>query len=186
MAKAKFAIVVAFSIVAVMFISRQPAQTQPPLAPMATRDVATTNINGELLTPPTAAMLVATQGSGTLGFRAQALIGCDRSVSRDIKGPGGFGLAAEAGKSVYVCSYSISNADTIQDVQFISGIEVSSGSGHVCNPGGTISAKFHLGAKQFVSQGSGVGSLFRTFKEGLCLKVYGSGDVSINVTYATF
>jgi hypothetical protein len=186
MAKAKTALVIALNIIAVMFISRQSAKTEPQPAPMETRDVATTNINGELLTPPFAAMLVGAQGSGTLGFRARALIGCDKYVSKDIKGPGGFGLASEAGKSVYVCSYSISNAGTAQDVQFISGTEASSGSGHVCNPGGTISAKFHLAPNQFVSQGSGVGSLFRTSVEGLCLKVYGGGDVSINVTYATF
>jgi hypothetical protein len=186
MTKSKIALAVALSVAAALFIGQRPAQTQPPPAPMATRDAATANVNGELATAPGVAILVGTQGSSTLGFRARTLIGCDQYVSKDLRGPGGFGLASEAGKSVYVCSYSISNAGTAQDVQFISGTEASSGGGSLCNPGAAVSAKFHLAPNQFVSQGSGIGSLFKTSGQGLCLKVYGAGDVSVNVTYATF
>jgi hypothetical protein len=91
---------------------------------------------------------------------------------------------AEAGKRVYVCSYSISNGTMPRDVQFVSGMEASSRSGSVCSPGGPVT-RFHLAPNQFVSQGSGVGSLFATsVSQGLCLRVYGgsTGDVSINVT----
>jgi hypothetical protein len=185
MTKAKIAFVVTLGIIAVMlFIIQRPAQTQTQPTPMATRDVATTNIGGELTSAPNAAMLVGTQGSSLMGFRARTLIGCDQYVSKDVKGPGEFGLAS--GKSVYVCSYSISNAGTAQDVRFVTGTEASSGSGHVCNPKGNVSATFHLAQNQFVSQGSGVGSLFNAGGQGLCLKVFGGGDVSVNVTYATF
>lgn len=182
--------VIFLSVVVLIFIYQRPVQTQGQPTPMATRDAATTGL-GDQLNAPTSAMLIATQGSSSVTpFRAQTLIGCDKFVSKNLKvtagATGTFGLAGAAGKSVYVCSYSISNANVAQDVQFVDGTEASSGSGSVCNPGNPVSAKFHLTPNQFISQGSGVGSLFRTVGEGLCLRIFATGEVGINVTYATF
>jgi hypothetical protein len=183
MTKTNFAVVFALLTVGGMFIAQRPVQTQ---APTLTRDAATTVFTANLLQPPTSVMLMGTQGSSSLAFRARPLIACDQHASRDLRGPGGFGLAGEVGKNVYVCSYSISNAGAAQEVQFISGTEVSSGGGSRCNPGGMISGKFYLAPNQFVSQGSGVGSLFRTDRQGLCLQIAKAGNVSVKVTYATF
>lgn len=186
MTKQLIAIAALLAIAAVIFITQRPAQShvQPP--PTATRDAATTFTTGDL-PDPGVAMVVGTRASSSGAFRARPLIGCDKYASRDLKGPGGFGLAVDAGKRVYVCSYSISNGSVARDVQFVYGIESSSGSGTGCSPGDAVTAKFHLAPNQFVSQGSGVGILFMTpVSQGLCLRVYGSGEVSVNVTYATF
>lgn len=178
-----FAAAVFFSLAAVLFVIQRPAQMQ---SPTATRDLATMNINGEILNPPGVAMVVGTQGSSTMGFRARALVACDKSAFKNLSGNGTYGLAAEAGKSVYVCSYSISNGSSAKTVQFVDGVEASSGSGSVCNPGNQVSAKYYLAPNQFISQGSGVGVLFSVYRQGLCLRVTGSGDVGINISYATF
>lgn len=190
MTKQRLVVATVLSIAAVIFIIQRPAQTQVQPRVTATRDAATTATTGDLLTDPGVAMVAGTRGSSSVNgvFRARALVACDQHKSRDLSGPGGFGLTSEAGKRVYVCSYSISNGGTARDVQFVHGSEASSGSGTVCNPGHPVTAKFHLAPNQFVSQGSGVGVLFMAPQsEGLCLKVFGgAGDVSVNVTYATF
>jgi hypothetical protein len=101
---------------------------------------------------------------------------------------GEYGIAG--GGLVHVYSYSISNENKAQDVRFILGTHVSSGSGDVCAEqtdgiGGVVTGRFHLAPNQFISQGIGIGSLFWTDPKshGLCLKVFGQGDVSIIVTY---
>lgn len=175
----------ALSVVALIFMTQRTAQTRVQPAPMATRDAATLPVNGELATDPGLALLVGARGSSVMGFRARPLVGCDQFASRDVKGAGGYGIGG--GRGVRVCGYSISNGSVAQDVQFVSGTEASSGSGHVCNPGTAVSARFHLAPNQFIAQGGGVGLLFATpAAEGLCLRVYGAGDVGVNVTYATF
>ncbi len=186
MANSRMAIAIPVGAIALMFAAPQPASTQPLPAPTPTRDAATATVNTDLMTPPGVAILVGAQGSSNLAFRARTLIACDQSVSKDLKGPGDFGLASAPGKHVYVCSYSISNGSTVQDVQFVSGTEASSGYGSVCSPGLPVTARFHLVSNQFVSQGSGVGSLFVAPGQGLCLRVTGKGDVGVNVTYASF
>lgn len=160
-----------------------------PLPVTATRDAATISINGEPVDFSGLAMLIGTRGSSTLGFRARALVACDQHSSRDVKKAGEYGLAGAAGKAVHVCSFSISNGSVAQDVQFVSGTEACSGSGCTCN-GNPVSAKFHLAPYQFITQGSGVGVVFTTgggspLNGGLCLKVYGAGDVGVNVSFAT-
>lgn len=131
-------------------------------------------------------MLVGAQSSSKTGLRVRPVIACDQFVSEDITGPGDFGLVGAPGKNIYVCSYSISNGSALQDVQFMSGEETSGGDGHSCLSGQAITARFHLLSNQFVSQGSGIGSLFRAPGKGLCLAVTGPGHVSVNVTYARF
>lgn len=177
MTKAKIALAIALGGAALVFVAQSATQ------------------------PMTAPGVAGTQGSSNVAPRAPTLIACDQSVSRDLKGPGDFNLASAAGKNLYVCSYSISNGSALQDVQFVSGAEVAdvspgyssgnslaypAGSGHVCLPGLAVTAKFHLLSNQFVSQGSGVGSLFVTTGQGLCLRVTGGGEVSVNVTYASY
>lgn len=189
MIKPKIAIAstILLGLAAVLFIVLRPVQTQvTQQTPLPTRDTATINTNGDLMTAPVAAMLVGTQGSSSLSFRARPLVACDRNAFKNLSGNGTYGLAAETGKSVYVCSYSISNGSSGKTVQFVNGVEASSGSGSVCNPGDQVSAKYYLSPNQFVSQGSGVGVLFTVFRQGLCLRVTGSGDVGVNVSYATF
>ncbi len=168
MTRSKIAIAVALGALALAFIVQPPAVTQPMQPPMTPHDAATTGAYGDL------------------AFRTP--IGCDQFVSKDLKGPGDFGLVGATGRHLYVCSYSISNGSALQDVQFISGTEASSPAkyGPECSPGLAVTAKFHLLSDQFVSQGSGVGSLFTTGGRGLCLRVMGNGEVSVNVTYAVF
>lgn len=186
MNKAEIAAILGLGAVGLVFLVPLSANTQPLQAPMDTRDVATVYTTGDVNPPPGVAMLVGAQGSSNMGLRARPVIACDQFVSEDVKGPGGFGLASAPGKNLYVCSYSISNGSALQDVQFVSGMEASSGSGHACSPGQAITAKFHLLSNQFVSQGSGIGSLFTAPGQGLCLAVAGKGHVSVNVTYASF
>lgn len=188
MTKTRIAISITVGAIALVVIMQRPTQTQttaPP--PTATRDAATTLIVSEQAAPGFA-MLAGTQGSvSVMAFRARPLIACDQNVFKDItSGAGGYGLASAFGNGlVHVCSYSISNGSIAQDVQFVSGSPASSGSGFVCSPETPVSARFHLAANQFVSQGSGVGSLF-TSPSSLCLKVIGAGAVSVNVAYASF
>lgn len=188
----RFAIAMTLTICSVLFAAKLPAQTQiseTPTPPTTTQDVATILVNGDLTATPPFAMLVGAQGSATGNFRARYLVACDQDFSDDFKGKGAYGIANANKKAVRVCSYSISNGSIAQDVQFVAGTATSAGSNYSCEPGVPISAKFHLAPNQFVSQGSGVGVLFSTSKAspnyGLCLKVYGGGDVGINVTYAT-
>lgn len=187
MTKPGVAIAAALSVAAFIVLAQQPAQTRVQPPPTATRDAASLPVNGELATDPNVAMLAGAQGSSLMGFRARPLVGCDQFAFKDIPGAGGYGVAGSNGKSVRVCGYSISNGSVPQDVQFVYGTEASSGGSHVCNPGQAVTARFHLAPNQFISQGGGVGSLFMTPSgQGLCLKVYGTGAVSVNVTYATF
>jgi hypothetical protein len=173
-------------------LGHQQASTQPPPQPMSTRDSATVAVGGSIPNPRVA-MLVGAQVSSSGGFndwfQAQPLLSCDRYVSKEVEGPGEFPVAS-SGK-VHVCSYSISNGNSAQEVQFIAGNPVSSGSGHHCNyidgmVTGPVTAPFRLSPNQFISQGIGIGSLFWTESRSahLCLAVRRKGQVSVLMTYA--
>ena len=173
-------------VIASLIVVEHPvySETTPPTA---TRDAATMFVNGESLATPVSALLVGAQASSGVGIRVRPLIACDRFFSKDFENvaAGAYGLAvADSNRNIHVCSYSISNGKTAQDVQFISGVEASAGNVHSCS-GVPVSGKFHLTPNQFISQGSGVGSLFAADK-GLCIKLSGAGDVSVNITYSSF
>lgn len=192
MTKTRIALATALGVAAVILITQWPARTlaepsaqKRATVPTATRDAATTLVTGNLAEDPGVAMLVGGRGSSSLGFRGRMLVACDQSVSVDLTGPGEHGLVGGGRTGVYVCSYSISNGRTAQDVQFIYGLAASAGGNKVCGPATAVTAKFHLAPNQFVSQGAGVGTLFQAPPgQGLCFKV--SGEVSVNVTYASF
>ena len=186
MTKSKIAAVLVVGIVALAFLAARPADAQPAPSPMPTRAAATVSTGGDINPPPGVVILIGAQGSSNMGLRARPVIACDQFVSVDITGPGDFGLVSVAGKKLYVCSYSISNGSELQDVQFVSGMEASSGGSRTCSPGQAITAKFHLLSNQFVSQGTGIGSLFMVSGPGLCITATGKGHVSVNITYASF
>ena len=177
---------VAAAILALVLFAPQFAGARSLRSLTRTRDLATVTTTEDIKTPPGVAMLVGAQGSSKEGLRVRPIVACDQFVSEDITGPGDFGLVGAPGKNIYICSYSISNGSALQDVQFMSGEETSPGNGQRCSSGQAITARFHLLSNQFVSQGSGIGSLFRVSGRGLCLAVTGPGHVSVNVTYASF
>ena len=177
---------VAEAILVFILFAPQSADARSLHSPTRTRDLATVKTTADIKTPPGVAMLMGAQGSSQEGLRVRPVIACDQFISEDIKGPGDFGLVAALGKNIYVCSYSISNGSALQDVQFMSGEQTAAANGHSCSSGQAITARFHLLSNQFVSQGSGIGSLFRVSGSGLCLAVRGPGHVSVNVTYASF
>ena len=188
MFKRQIGIAFAIGVVGTIALMQRPvASKNPTPVPMETKDAATTVV-GNLLGSPSFAILVGAQGSSSMGSRVNTFVGCDQQAFKDIKGIGAYGLASATGNAlVHVCSYSISNGGVAQDVQFVSGFPASSGSGYVCSPETPVSAKFHLGPNQFVSQGSGIGSLFTQVPgQSLCLKVFGAGDVGVNLSYAGF
>jgi len=176
----------AASTIGLMLSIPAPADARPAPGPMATHDAATVSTTGDISPPPGVAVLIGAQGSSNAGLRVRPVIACDQFVSEDVTGPGTFGLASAPGKNLYICSYSISNGSALQDVQFVSGRDSSLGAGKTCTPGQVISASFHLLSNQFVSQGSGIGSLFTVPSHALCIAVPGNGHVSVNLTYASF
>lgn len=185
MTKSGNAALLAAGAIALAVLGPQAAEAQSLRPPMATRDAATVSTTGDI-PPPGVATLIGAQGSSNAGLRVRPVIACDQFVSEDIAGPGDFELTSAPGKNLYVCSYSISNGSALQDVQFVSGADASSGSDHACSPGRAITAPLHLLSNQFVSQGSGIGSLFTVSGAGLCVRATGKGHVSVNVTYARF
>lgn len=186
MGRSGLAVILAASAITLPLLISGTAHAKSRHHPMATRDTATVQTTGDLTPPPGVAILIGAQGSSDTGLRARPVVACDRFVSEDLKGPGDFHLASAPGKHLYVCSYSISNGSALQNVQFLSGTATASSNGQACTRGRPITAKFHLLSNQFVSQGSGVGSLFTVPGEGLCAAVSGPGHVSVNITYASF
>jgi hypothetical protein len=195
MERATFVVVTVLAIAASCLADQRPAPTGvPQVSPtsMSTRDAATVSTGG-YGPDPGVAILIGTQASrgGMNGytFRARPVTGCDHYSWREFNKKGEFSIA-DVGL-VHVCSYAISNGSMAQDVQFISGTPISSGSGDFCaveseGVGGAITGRIHLAPNQFISQGIGIGSLFWTDPKsrGLCLKVFDKGDVSISLTYA--
>lgn len=194
MARVNLPITMAVLVTLMGISDNRTGLTQTSSKPMNTRDSATLSIGGSI-PDPSVAMLVGVQvgGGGTFSgptLRVRPIVGCDNHFAKEFSKPGEYPVAGAG--LVHVCSYSISNGSIAQDVQFLSGTPVSSGGGgDVCSVssgqvGGPITSRFHLAPNQFISQGIGVGSLFWTDvnSRALCFKIFGKGDVSVNITYS--
>lgn len=150
-------------------------------APTITSDLSTVRSNAGAVDP----MFLSTIGiQGSDGI-IKPLIACDRHFSADLeKGGKGIGSGVDV---TNVCSFSISNGPNPQIVQFVAGLSASGGTGEHCsNPDvkATVSSKMYLAPYQFISQGAGIGVLFKN-PGGICIKLLNVGSVGVNVTYAS-
>ena len=89
-----------------------------------------------------------------------------------------------------ICSYSIINGSSAQDVELFTGTtSASSGSGNVCGLTNDQSPymTYHLGPYEAITRGSGIGLLYSLNPgAGICVhrKQNGTNPLDIEITYA--